>query len=113
LKRSLQVVDDSDDAPSAPLLVSLGRELVSVVDTGSGVASARFVDALVDAGAQRSVAVGDERPSLRIVIRTAWRSPAARLRAEGLEAGADLILGSVRPAFAKRFVSTCASWANS
>lgn len=114
MKRSLHVVSEGDvSAALTPSMVIVGNRIVSVTDTGSGADTARFVDALLDAGARRWDAGGDPQPSLRIVIRTAHRSTEARVRAEALEATADLVLGSVRAAFARRFVSACASWANS
>jgi len=114
LKRSLHVVDDSGDPPvQAPRAVVIGDQLVSVIDTGEGRSSVRFVDLLVDAGAAHVDLARDANIDLRIVVRDAPKTPAARLRVEALEETADVVLGSARPAFARLFVSTCARWVNS
>jgi len=114
LKRSLHVVDDSGDPPvQAPRAVVIGDQLVSVIDTGEGRSSVRFVDLLVDAGGAHFDLARDANIDLRIVVRDAPKTPAARLRVEALEETADVVLGSARPAFARLFVSTCARWVNS
>ncbi len=114
MKRALRVVGDSGDPPpKAPLLVSVAGRLVSVVDTGDGVASVHFVDVLVDAGATRVDSTSDTKRAIGIVIRGRAESPEARLRAEAVEEAADVVLGSARPAFAKHFASACARWVNS
>jgi len=114
LKRSLHVVDDSGDPPvQAPRAVVIGDQLVSVIDTGERRSSVRFVDLLVDAGAAHVDLARDANIDLRIVVRDAPKTPAARLRVEALEETADVVLGSARPAFARLFVSTCARWVNS
>ena len=114
MKRSLHVVDDSGDPPvQAPRAVVIGDQLVSVIDTGEGRSSVRFVDLLVDAGAAHVDLARDANIDLRIVVRDAPKTPAARLRVEALEETADVVLGSARPAFARLFVSTCARWVNS
>ncbi|MGB8330779.1 MAG: hypothetical protein WCE62_11685 [Polyangiales bacterium] len=101
MKRALRVLDDSAEPPvAAPVLVTLGNRLVSITDAGGGLASRRFADALINAGGAPLGARNGAGPSLRIVIRGTPRSAAARLRAEGLETTADLILGSFRPVFA-------------
>lgn len=94
-------------------MVSIGGRLVSVVDTGDGVASRRFVDLMLDAGARRVDASSDANADMEIVIRGTPKTPEARLRAEVLEQAADLVLGSARPAFARHFDSACAPWVNS
>ena len=114
MKRSLPVVDDSGDPPvQAPRAVVIGDQLVSVIDTGEGRSSVRFVDLLVDAGAAHVDLARYANIDLRIVVRDAPKTPAARLRVEALEETADVVLGSARPAFARLFVSTCARWVNS
>ncbi|TNF59962.1 MAG: hypothetical protein EP303_07720 [Deltaproteobacteria bacterium] len=114
MKRPLHVVGDSSGPPpKTPVLVTIGGRVVSVLDTGDGAASLRFVDALLDAGVTCLDSANDARPDLRIVIRGAPRSAEARLRAEVLEEAADVVLGSARPAFARHFGSTCARWVNS
>ena len=114
MKRSLHVVDDSGDPPvQAPRAVVIGDQLVSVIDTGERRSSVRFVDLLVDAGAAHVDLARDANIDLRIVVRDAPKTPAARLRVEALEETADVVLGSARPAFARLFVSTCARWVNS
>jgi hypothetical protein len=114
LKHALQVLDHSGVPPSVgPLLVRFGDRLVSVVDTGDGLASGRFVDALLAAGAERVDSPGEASRHTRIVIRGTPKSREARLRAEALEEAADLILGSMRPGFARYFGSACARGVNS
>jgi len=96
------VLDGADDPPqAAPLLLTIGGRLVSVADSGGGLASARFVSALIDAGAVPVDSPGVARPDLRIVVRGTPHSREARLRAQALEEEADVILGSVRPVFAR------------
>jgi len=102
LKHALRVLDDSADPPPiGPLLVRLGDRLISVVDTGGGVASRRFVDALLEAGAVRVESPTESKPHTQIVIRDPVNSPEARARALALEESAHVILGSVRPGFAR------------
>ena len=86
MKRSLHVVDDSGDpSVQAPRAVVIGDQLVSVIDTGERRSSVRFVDLLVDAGAAHVDLARDANIDLRIVVRDAPKTPAARLRAEALE----------------------------
>jgi hypothetical protein len=114
LKRALHVVDGSGDPPAkAPLVVSIGGRLVSVVDTGNGAASLRFVDVLLDSGAARADSTSEANIELHILIRDAARSPEARVRAETLEQAADVVLGSARLGFARHLASACARWVNS
>lgn len=109
MKRSLQVVDEIRDPPVwTPIAVRIRGELVSVVDTGDGMASRRFVEALLAEGATPGEEDGSAPPTLRIVIRGATSSAEARLRADVLEEAADLVLGAARPAFAKLFAATIA-----
>ncbi len=114
MKRSLPIVDDSSESSTKkPSIVTIGGQLVSVVDTGDGVASDRFIDALLEAGAAGIASSGDATPDLHIVIRETPTSPEARLRAEVLEEAADVVLGSARPSFARHFGLACARWVNS
>jgi hypothetical protein len=114
LKRSLHIVHDFGDIPAkAPSIVSIGGQLVTVVDTGDGVARDRFVDVLVEAGAARVDSGSNTTPELRIVIRRTPASPEGRRRAEVLEAAADVVLGSARPSFARHLGLACARWVNS
>lgn len=114
MKRALHVVDDSTDPPVLlPLNVTLAGRLVSVADTGDGLAALRFVDQLVEDGAIPVDPSNDAALDVRVVIRGAPKSPEARRRAEDLEAGAHVVLGSARPAFARLFASACARWVNS
>jgi len=110
LKRPLQVVDESRDPPVAPVtMITIGTKRVSITDTGDGIASRRFVDTLLEAGAAHQDDRSGPKPDLRIVVRDTPRSPEARLRADVLEAAADLVLGAARPAFARLLVSAWAS----
>ena len=114
MKRSLQVVDESGDPPPAePVRVTIGDHRVSVIDTGNGTSSLRFVEGLIEAGAIRVDSPVAAEPATRVVIRCTPRSAEARLRAEGIERAADLVLGSARPVFARLFASACARWVNS
>lgn len=114
MKRSLHVVDDTGDAPVlTPSNVTLAGRLISVADTGDGLAALRFIDQLVEDGAIPVDPPNEAVFDVRVVIRGAPKSHEARRRAEDLEAGADVILGSARPAFARLFASACARWVNS
>jgi hypothetical protein len=114
LKRSLRIVDDSSESTTkTPSIVTIEGQLISVVDTGDGVASDRFADALLEAGAAGMAPSGDAPPDLCIVIRGTPTSPEARLRAKVLEEAADVVLGSPRPAFARYFGLVCARCVNS
>lgn len=114
MKRLLPIVDDSGASRTKkPSTVTIRGQLVSVVDTGDGVESDRFVDVLLEVGAAVVASSGDATPDLRIVIRGTPASPEARLRAQALEEAADVVLGSPRPAFARHFGLACARWVNS
>jgi len=86
-------------------MVAIGTKRVSITDTGDGMASRRFVDTLLEAGAAHQDARSGPEPDLRIVVRGTPQSHAARLRANLLEEAADLVLGATRPAFARLLVS--------
>lgn len=108
MKRRLGLVGQPTSTRLAPpRLVRLGAELVSVSDTGDGSAADRFAALLCDAGAS-PVDPEDHPVGLRIVVRAPLPSLEARARAEVLEEGADVVLGSVRPAFALLLAAACA-----
>ena len=89
------------------MLLRVGTRIVSVTDTGDGSAARRFAEVLLDAGARSVTPHGAPPTDDRIVIRAPLPAARWRLRAEGLEETADVILGSVRPAFAALFASAC------
>jgi hypothetical protein len=114
LKRSLRIVGDPEDLPvQVPQAVAIGERLVSIADTGDGRSGLRFVDLLVDGGAARIDSASDAKIDMRVVIRGAPQTPAARFRAEAIEEAADVVLGAPRPVFARLFASACARWVNS
>ena len=114
MKRSLPLVDERSEPPVAePRRVRIAGRLISIGDTGGGRRGREFTHSLVEAGATPVDATEGVAPDTRIVIRDASTSADARLRAEALEAAADLVLGSARPAFARLFASACARWVNS
>jgi hypothetical protein len=102
LKRTLQLLGEPKDrTPADPIHLRLGEQVVSVADAHDGVAAKRFASYLRAAGATAvSGAAGRE---LRVVIRSTPQSREARLRADVMEEGADLVLGSARASFAQRF----------
>lgn len=108
LKRSLEVLVELEGEPvPPPQVLRAGDTRVTVMDAGDGSASRRLASCLVDAGAtplevERETDAHLEQ--IRIVIRAAARTADARRRSTALEATADLILGSARPAFARRLV---------
>lgn len=110
MKRSLDVIDPkAEPAPPAPLVLKLETRTVSVCDTGDGQAARAFADALMEASATEIEAAGDADVDTRIIIRGQPRSAEARLRAKVLEEGADLVLGSARPALAQRLARASSS----
>ncbi len=114
MKHSLPLIDDSGDStPAPPSIVSIGGKLISVVDTGIGRSTSEFVATLLEAGGARVSPSDDDQVAVRIVIRDTPRTAEARLRAEVIEANADVVLGSVRPVFGRLFASACARWVNS
>jgi hypothetical protein len=103
LKRALHVVDELRDPPVwTPVIVQVGEKRVSIVDTGDGEATRRFVAELVKHGATPCEPDGEGALALRIVIRGTPSSADARLRADVLEEGADLVLGAARAGFARQ-----------
>lgn len=114
MKRKLQLVCDSGAQPLAvPRFVNLGQLTVSVIDAGDGSETQRFVDTLIGTEAALTDAKADAAADFSIVIRATPRASEGRLREQALEEGADLVLGSARPVFAKLFGSACARWVNS
>ena len=114
MKRKLQLVGHSGGLPlDVARFVNLGQLTVSVIDAGGGSETQRFVDALIETGAALTDAKADAAADFSIVIRATPTGTEGRLREEVLEEGADLVLGSARPVFAKLFGSTCARWVNS
>ena len=108
MKRPLRVFDGAAPAePPPPVLLRVGTRIVSVADTGDGSAAQRFAAVLLDAGARRLTSDGAPPTDDRIVIRSPLPAAHWRRRAEALEETADVILGSVRPAFAALFASAC------
>lgn len=114
MKRSLQVVDGPAlPRPELPVLVRLGTQVVSVIDTGDGASARRFGELLLEAGGRPADPKDHLRLDHRIVIRADLPSVGERLRAEALEETADLILGSARPVFAACLAAACALEASS
>ena len=100
MKRSLHVVgQESEVTPSEPAHVRVGARTVVIEEAGNGAAARRLADWMVDAGATR-VSEDVDAGALRIVIRGGPRSADS-----DLEADADFVLGSARPAFARRLVT--------
>ena len=96
MKRSLHVVgQESEVTPSEPERVRVGARTVIIEDGGNGAAARRVADWMVDAGATRG-SKDSEAGALRVVIRGGPRSADP-----DLEADADFVLGSARPAFAR------------
>lgn len=109
MKRALRLLDQPNDrTPVPPIRLRLGARIVSVADAHDGAEATRFAAHLQNAGATAAADDGCGE-DLRIVIRSTPQSPEARLRADVLEDGADLILGSARASFAGRL----AAWGRS
>ncbi len=102
MKRPLRILGKpSDELAAPPVRLALGSRVVSVADAHDGQDAGHFAELLVDQGARRLDASGARAVDLFIVIRSTPESPEARLRAEVLEEGADLVLGSPRPSAAR------------
>jgi hypothetical protein len=98
-------LDESRDRVAAvPVLVAIGTQLVAIEDHQDGTRARRLAELLVREGGTWAEPSDPRRADLRIALRSTPESNEARLRAEVLEETADLVLGSVRPAFARRFV---------
>jgi hypothetical protein len=101
LKRSLPLAGKPGEAaPADPRFVRLGGLVVRVADAYDGRAAKQFADMLIREGAV-ALTESTERSDMTIVIRTTPTSPEGHLRAEALESGSDLVLGSAREAFAR------------
>ncbi|MFZ1864822.1 MAG: hypothetical protein WAU39_11410 [Polyangiales bacterium] len=101
----------SEEPP--PVLLRLGTRIISVTDTGDGSAARRFAELLLGGGARSLTREGAPPADHRIVIRAPLPAARWRLRAVVLEESADVVLGSVRPAFAALFASACTVGVNS
>ena len=106
MKRTLQVVEGPVVPPTRHVM--LGATRIAIDDGGTGEGSARFAQALIDAGAQPVELDAGVQPDVRVVVRGTATTRDARLRSRALEERADLVLGSARPAFAAHFASACA-----
>ncbi len=110
MKRALDVIDpNAEPTPARPILLKLGTRVLSVTDTGDGRAARELADALVEWGGAELDSARETEVGTRIVVRGQPRSAKARVRAEVLEEGADLILGSARPEVARRLAQWGAS----
>ena len=108
MKRVLRVVDGAGQDPlTHAVVVRVGERVVSIYDGGTGASARRFADALVALGGRIVDAAGAPPPELRIAIRSAGESFQDRAHARSLEASVDIVLGSVRPEFARHFVKAC------
>jgi len=108
LKRSLEILTEpvGDPGPQ-PRVLRAGDTTLMVFDEGDGSSSSRLASYMTDVGARQLDAerVADpNRGPIRIAIRFPALTAEARKRAAALEAGADVVLGSARPVFARRLV---------
>lgn len=104
MKRPLAIVGQASTATSLkPLRFRIGETPLQVADTGDGTAAALFGDMLVLAGAELLRDADSSETDLAIILR-APSSTTSQTHAESLEAGADVVLGSPRPAFARLLV---------
>jgi hypothetical protein len=102
LKRPLRILGEPGDKQATPPThLELGGHTLSIADAHDGSEAARFAELLVAVGARRVDASKDPHVHLRIIVRSTPESPEARLRAEVLEEGAHLVLGSARPVMAE------------
>lgn len=105
MKRALHILGEPRDAvAAAPEVLRIGSRVVRIEDAHDGTRARQLAEQMVHAGAERSASDEADRADFRIAVRATPESNEARLRAEVLEETADLILGSARPAFARRFV---------
>jgi len=108
LKRSLEVLVEPDGERIAPpRILRAGDTLLTIIDEGDGGASNRLAFSLAEAGAtplEAGLEAEANLEGMRIVIRAPALTVDARHRAVALEAAADVVLGSARPAFARRLV---------
>ncbi|MDH3624215.1 MAG: hypothetical protein OES69_19260 [Myxococcales bacterium] len=108
MRRSLEVLgaSDGDQAPPPQALRAADTTLI-IVDEGDGSASSQLVSCMEEAGATQLGAEPEAKANpgaIRIVIRARGSTIEARKRSALLEAAADVVLGSARPAFARRLV---------
>lgn len=102
MKRSLRVVGQESSAATAePEALCIGDSTVVIRDGGSGTAAHRLADSMVDAGAVR-VDFDVPEDAIRVLIRDG--DAFIETAAEPSGDGADFVLGSVRPAFARHLV---------
>ncbi len=110
MKRSLELlVEPGGERIVSPRVLRAGDTTLTVIDAGDGSASRRLASWLAEAGAIPLDAESQGEGNLeeiRIVIRAPTLTVDARRRAAAVEAGADVVLGSARPAFARRLVGT-------
>ena len=103
MKRPLRVLGEpTDQTPADPVAVLLDGKVVSIADAHDGAAARKLGELFVEAGARWTKLEAAGTVDLRIVVRSTPESAEARLRSEVLEESADLVLGSVRPAFVRR-----------
>ncbi len=108
MKRPLELLVDSDgDRVPPPRVLRAGGTTLVVFDEADGSASSRLALWMAEAGAtevdKKTESEANLR-TLRIVIRAPAQTAKARKRARALEAAADVVLGSARPAFARQLV---------
>ena len=100
MKRSLEVVDTAAEPTNTVTLeLDLGQTTVLVSEVGDGQEAARFAEMLAAEGGTPATEAKGGRP-LQIVVRSTLRDRDALRRRAELEASADVVLGSARPAFA-------------
>ena len=108
MKRPLELlVDSDDDRVPPPRVLCVGGTILVVFDEADGRASGRFAAWMDEAGAtelDEEIETEANPDTLRIVIRAPAPTANARKRAQALEAAADVVLGSARPAFARELV---------
>ena len=104
MKRALHILGEPRDAVAAePEVVRIGTRVVTIEDAHDGTRARQLAEQMMAAGAERGASADADRADFRIAVRSTPESNEARLREEVLEETADLVLGSARPAFARRF----------
>ena len=113
MKRSLEVlVEPNKEMIVPPRVLRAGDTTLMVFDEGDGTASSRLASWLAESGAtplDAELEIKANPEGIRIVIRATAVTAEARKRAAALESAADVVLGSARPAFAKRLLETLLS----
>lgn len=109
MRRSLDIVgQDSSSAPTEPEVLRVGESTVVIQTSGPGPVARGFAEAMIEAGAVRAAVSGDVgdvargRDSIRIVIRNPRSTNVGA--EEAMEADADFVLATARPAFARHLV---------